>query len=402
MNFNSLPSDPDALLGGVCPDPHSQESEAQPAKRSRRIRYWIFICILALVLSPTVSVLVGLNFHARDFSYTGAESEYPGRQILLEAILISADPKLGTLTLDWNVMGEANSSCSKENLTTCSDVGIFFDNNLLRMDKDSGSGPILNNRPTQPIFIFNATAKAVADIMVNTPTFRTPLALFSPLESPSSLIYYPFDRYTAEIFIFAQDMGTNETVGVSLGKTRGIAVGFKTSAAPRLNVDIPPGTIDIIVTLQRGNLVKTYSIVATIAIWLVTLILLLVMITSVFFGFRQKGEVLVVPVATLFAFVTLRQSMPGAPEGFGDIIGMHFVSFTVMYATHRTLDFTGILPCLALLALSAAFTLGAFVLTDPTDQTLPMTWDAIYDTFPHRKHHQVPTVSRSGSPQADT
>lgn len=50
---------------------------------------------------------------------------------------------------------------------------------------------------------------------------------------------------------------------------------------------------------------------------LITLILLLVMVTSVFFGFKQKSEVLVIPVATLFAFTQLRQSMPGAPDGFG-------------------------------------------------------------------------------------
>jgi hypothetical protein len=50
---------------------------------------------------------------------------------------------------------------------------------------------------------------------------------------------------------------------------------------------------------------------------MITLILLLVMITTVFFGFRQKGEVLVLPVITVFAFTQLRQSMPGAPSGFG-------------------------------------------------------------------------------------
>ena len=49
----------------------------------------------------------------------------------------------------------------------------------------------------------------------------------------------------------------------------------------------------------------------------ITLILLLVMITAVFFGFRQRGEVLMIPVGTLFAFTQLRQSMPGAPAGFG-------------------------------------------------------------------------------------
>ena len=54
---------------------------------------------------------------------------------------------------------------------------------------------------------------------------------------------------------------------------------------------------------------------------IITLILALVMITTVFFGFKQRGEVLVIPVATLFAFTQLRQSMPGAPDGFGDIVG---------------------------------------------------------------------------------
>jgi len=51
---------------------------------------------------------------------------------------------------------------------------------------------------------------------------------------------------------------------------------------------------------------------------MITIILLLVMITTVFFGFKQRGEVLLIPVATLFAFTQLRQTMPGAPEGFGE------------------------------------------------------------------------------------
>jgi hypothetical protein len=58
---------------------------------------------------------------------------------------------------------------------------------------------------------------------------------------------------------------------------------------------------------------------------MITLILLLVMITAVFFNFRQKAEVLVIPVATLFAFTQLRASMPGAPAGFGMAIFLFFV-----------------------------------------------------------------------------
>jgi len=67
---------------------------------------------------------------------------------------------------------------------------------------------------------------------------------------------------------------------------------------------------------------------------LVTLMICLIMITTVFFGFRQRNEVVVVPIGTVFAFTQLRSTMPGAPEGFGDI-----------------LDFAGVLPCLVLLSI---------------------------------------------------
>lgn len=43
----------------------------------------------------------------------------------------------------------------------------------------------------------------------------------------------------------------------------------------------------------------------------------LIMITTVFFGFRQRNEIVVVPILTVFAFIQLRSTMPGAPEGFG-------------------------------------------------------------------------------------
>jgi hypothetical protein len=338
------------------------ESE-ETRKRRTTVRWWIVASLGFLILSPIVSVLLGLNLHSRDFQYLDGGPTFDGRTILLEVVLIRADPLASILTMDWTIIGESQSKCSPTNLTACSDINIFFDNNLLHTQNLTVFRT--SDRPSQPIFRFNASAFAQKDIVANTPTFRTELSLFSPDNHESSLIYYPFDSYSAEIFIFAEDTSTNTTMGLRLAKTRGIAVGFKTSTVTRPNVYIPPGMVDILITISRGNLIKAYSIVATIAIWMITLILLLVMITTVLFGFRQRGEVLVIPVATLFAFTQLRQSMPGAPSGFGDII-----------------DFVGLLPCLALLSLSAAFTLGAFILTDPTDHPLRLSWKIWHEAFP--------------------
>ncbi|KAF8810245.1 hypothetical protein BYT27DRAFT_7186689 [Phlegmacium glaucopus] len=354
------------------------EENEETGNRRIIVRWWIAACLSFLLLSPAISVLLGLNLHARDFQYLDNKSTFDGRTVLLEVVLISVNPSTSTLTMDWTFIGESQSNCSPSNLSACSDINIFFDNNLLR----SADPTLLRNsdRPSQPIFRFNASAFALKDIVANTPTFRTELALFSPGNHQSSLIYYPFDSYSAEIFIFAQDTSTNATMGLRVASTRGIAVGFKTNTVTRPNVYIPAGMVDIVITISRGNLIKTYSIVVTIAIWMITLILLLVMITTVLFGFRQKGEVLVIPVATLFAFTQLRQTMPGAPPGFGDIV-----------------DFVGLLPCLALLSLSAAFTLGAFILTDPTDHPLRLSWDLWYQAFPRLR----PTPRKAANKNAE-
>ncbi|KAF8192101.1 hypothetical protein BJ912DRAFT_849126 [Pholiota molesta] len=335
------------------------------------LRWWLVSCIAFVCLTPFVSVMCGLHLHARDMSYQPHPPPPPfdGRTILMEVVLVNADPKSQTVTLDWTFMGEETSPCNTADLAGCTNVNLFFDSNLLA----KGPDPIRNsNRPTTPIFIHNATALAVNDVVANTPTFRTDLAMFSPADRSSALIYYPFDVYSVYIFIFARDADTNETIGIKIARTRGIADGFKTFLYTRPNVTVPQGMLDIVIDLQRGNLVRTFSVTATIAIWMITLMLLLVMFTCVFFGFRQRGEVLVIPVATLFAFTQLRNSMPGAPSGFA-----------------LSSDFVDLLPCLALLSLSAAITLGAFILSDPTAKNTALSWDLLCtykSSFTHALH----------------
>ncbi|KAK0229645.1 hypothetical protein EDD85DRAFT_851152 [Armillaria nabsnona] len=82
------------------------------------------------------------------------------------------------------------------------------------------------------------------------------------------------------------------------------------------------------------------------------------MITAVVFGFRQRNEIVLIPVGTVFAFTQLRSSMPGAPEGFGDI-----------------LDFAGLLPCLVLLSISAVTMVGIYLFANPDHPSRrPFTW----------------------------
>ncbi|PBK68429.1 hypothetical protein ARMSODRAFT_958129 [Armillaria solidipes] len=89
------------------------------------------------------------------------------------------------------------------------------------------------------------------------------------------------------------------------------------------------------------------------------------MIATVVFDFRQRNEVIVVPIATVFAFTQLRSSMPGMPEGFGDI-----------------LDFAGLLPCLILLSISAVTMVGIYLFADPDDSShRTFTWDELVNAL---------------------
>lgn len=364
---------------GKGPDNWFPEASTKPTPKepsAKRLIGWLVTCVAFVILAPVISIVMGVTMHARDMAYPGNDGlpQFNGRILDFEMVLISADPKAGSMRLDWKILGEENSPCRPDNLAACTDVEIMFDTNLLRAEgTHSTQEDILSSSPPdRPIFFFNASAFASGDPYARTPTFRTQVALFSPETKNANLIFYPFDTYAAEIIFFAREVETNNPVGVRIKHSRGIAIGLEVTFGHSFRTHIPPGLVEASITLTRSKLVKSDSIVATIAIWFVTIILALVMITSVFFGFKQRGEVLLIPVATLFAFTQLRQSMPGAPDGFGDIM-----------------DLVGLVPCLALLALTAAFSLGAFILTDPTSQPRQIRYKMMRDAFSSKHKAQA-------------
>ena len=97
-------------------------------------------------------------------------------------------------------------------------------------------------------------------------------------------------------------------------------------------------TILLNLSVTRGVVVRVYAITIIVAIckwsrlqfkndritlWtdgsvgLVTLMLLSATVATVILGRVVAKEILAIPVATLFAFTSLRGTLPGAPSGFG-------------------------------------------------------------------------------------
>ncbi len=85
---------------------------------------------------------------------------------------------------------------------------------LRNLSPDAGlnDGPSNNNRPTVPIFIWNATIMtsfSSSKLLNNPPKFRTELFVYPVLDVPpfasmhsrGTLACYPFDRYYAVLLV---------------------------------------------------------------------------------------------------------------------------------------------------------------------------------------------------------
>ncbi|PBK68501.1 hypothetical protein ARMSODRAFT_1040091 [Armillaria solidipes] len=255
---------------------------------TKRIRCCFFSSLVFVTMVPVACIIFGKTLHPREFEYHApAASVDDGtrmRKISLSADLISADLKKGQAVLDWAIVDD---TCSGPSLANCTTINIYFAANLLQQSDMNRSKPSSSNKPTDPTFIWNITAYEsddYSDFLV----FQTVSAIFYPTtantdskhpirHSHASDVYYPFNRYTAEVFCFAEDASTNAPVKLHLQDTSGLVGDLK---------------------IQPTILSDTDSR----------------------FGFRQRNEIVVVPISTVFAFTQLRSTMPGAPDGFGDIL----------------------------------------------------------------------------------
>ncbi|KAK0215417.1 hypothetical protein IW262DRAFT_1496370 [Armillaria fumosa] len=291
------------------------------------------------------------------------------RIVSLHATLVSADILQSTMVVEWSIMKD---TCDY----SCPEVNIFFDKNLSPSDDRHDNGYPSNNRPTEPIFVWNATGTTSTnnsnyDVLRNAPRFSTNFIIYPVCEDfqksllirHSTRAYYPFDWYWSGVTAFAQETSTNKSVALALSSA------FRFVGTSMSNLEITTGVqeadpthledtgieeeiIFAYVILKRSRPVIGYCLVITVTFWLITLMICLITVTTVIFGFRQRNEITVVPIGTLFAFTQLRSTMPGAHEGFGDV-----------------LDLIGLLPCLILLSICAVTMTGIYLFADPEDVT---------------------------------
>ncbi|OCH92300.1 hypothetical protein OBBRIDRAFT_727035 [Obba rivulosa] len=326
-------------------------------------KHWTLVILLFLATVVSCSIGIGWALRLHTFDGVNPFDFTLNANVFLSANLVDIDPQKQVMTLEWAIDGYQVGTMSNgsviwcEEVDSCPDVAIYFDVNLLQTSSSS-PGTIASNTKPDPIFILNGTNWQTyfqgTDYRPSSPYFRTDVAI-TDAGTRRTAQSYPFDKYTATLAIFAEAIPGNDTIGLYVERTTGIAVGFN---AKLLDSGLASDNKTFVKNIEvtRGPVIRVYAIFIVMAIWVVTLTFLVAGVAVIFFGKGVRAEVLTLPVATLFAFTQLRSTLPGAPDGFGTCDVIHP-------------DFVGILPCLALLTVCSVFMTAIFLFRNPEVNT---------------------------------
>ncbi|EPS95825.1 hypothetical protein FOMPIDRAFT_90585 [Fomitopsis schrenkii] len=312
-----------------------QKANERVGKPSLRFaeRHWVLAPLLFVVATIGVGFAVGWIFPVRSF----------------QGVINLAEVQLFAhiVMLVWYNCPEDAMRRSEE----CPDVNVYFDMNLLRASGQSSRAA--NNDGHTPIFTVNATTyklyDAGSDNRYNSPQFRTYISMTTIFDGSDgrSIQAYPFNKYLAELAFWAESSYDNQSIAIGLIGSSGVVPGFDVVPNIDFSDDLAHNVTTKTFTVTRSQGVRIYAILIVIAVWMITITLLLICIISVVLGKGIEREVLVLPVTNLFVFTQLRSTLPGAPSGFG-----------------ADIDYVGVLPCLVLLTFSSVLMCAVFLFRD--------------------------------------
>ncbi|KAK0493831.1 hypothetical protein EDD18DRAFT_1356321 [Armillaria luteobubalina] len=246
----------------------------------KRIWHCFVFSLGFAVVIPTICIVLGVELHPSEFDY-GSDLIMDTKKISLKADLISVDLKRRAVVLDWMIVDDTCEDVDSD----CTSVNKLFCRNLLQRSNIymNSSNPPKNNKPSDPTFIWNVTAEYHEEYS-DYPIFQTAIIIFNPFEdfdqdasirkshypishTHTSNVYYPFDRYTALVFGFAED--ANGPMNLHLKETSGLVGGLKIT--PEILIDPTDFAkedeveyIFVQILLQRSQLVVLYCFVITI------------------------------------------------------------------------------------------------------------------------------------------
>ncbi|KAF8165647.1 hypothetical protein B0H34DRAFT_247113 [Crassisporium funariophilum] len=319
---------------------NTTKAQSAPSRLSQKFIQFILlstiliaICLAAFVAGASCLVVAPLDFQVPNDPALSFAAD-----ISFAAEVIAADPIGRTFVMDW--YPTPNVGCSSSpNLV----ADIYLDHGIL--DSSSPSYSILP--PYPPVYRYNVTALCEPATSTS-PAFRTISKLLASEISlgyagptRSTLQNYPFDVYFAPFMLHAVNPGTGEFYRLNITRSFGIAVNFQvTLQTARVVTDSPPW-LRATLRVERSKATQIFVVIVAITNWLTAAAFLTISAaTLIYQPHKIYSEMFVVPVGSLFAFTSIRASLPGAPSGFG-----------------TTIDLYTILPVLVVMSICSSFLL---------------------------------------------
>ncbi|KAJ7646987.1 hypothetical protein FB45DRAFT_1051562 [Roridomyces roridus] len=258
----------------------------------------------------------------------GSESVTDCDLITFSTNVVTVNLEQLTLSLLWYPQdyGPCNNDTCRA--TVGDIVEIFLDPTLLAGPTATNSS---NTNPGDPVFLLDVVSfcdfrKAAPLYWSDLPVFQSDLRLMPWIINmqasadsgndvfTSSAIEYPFDKYHALVNITARANTSTLRTQMVIGP---LIPGFEVGTQ-KLSADLDSNYLRSI-TLKRSFPLRIYVVLVSVCIALVTSILFVLSLDFWLWGKKHPNEVLVLPIATAFAFTQLRQALPEVPTTTGTV-----------------------------------------------------------------------------------
>ncbi|KAF8652148.1 hypothetical protein AX16_004534 [Volvariella volvacea WC 439] len=294
--------------------------------RWKPIQFLLLAVIWAAILAVTLTIAVPkLIVPSLDFIAPG--SLPISADVTLATELISADPVTRTIVMDWYPRVSSTSLCPSNNNLV---ADIYLDSGII-----SSSSPAFSILPPHsPVYRLNLTDLCGGYSVMS--SFRTESKLLAseyglgyPRALQSNLQSYPFDVYYAPFVFFASNPESGEYISLNITRSYGVAANFHVTLHNDMvvfGVTEGPKWLHVTLQVERSTATKMMVLLVALTQWLAATSFVAITVTT--FKYRTHkiySEVFVLPTASLFAFTTIRENLPGAPDGFGAAIDLYSI-----------------------------------------------------------------------------
>ncbi|OAX41902.1 hypothetical protein K503DRAFT_711639 [Rhizopogon vinicolor AM-OR11-026] len=323
-----------------------------------RVTLLIATITLAIFAVGITNQYISDNFSGRvSMSLDNVDGNYDG--VVLLANIWNMDMNAQTMSVSWSIIGACGATYTGRIDDSCVANGLSVPMNLylnlvpaFSWNTSTPTGQYDPSIIQTPLYYIPGR-QDIPTFQFDTVMTMDPFLPYT-MDKKSSVLYYPFDLFTAYSSVMTINPTDNSTIPIADVKFYGTVVDWIGSGAFYSTVT-PPGAsstlYSLALSLERQRAVKAFAMLLVITNWAMS-IMVLWMTIKVTFHQKIESGLSLASTTILFAIPQIRASMPNAPpfvdsselvphetDGFIDI-GGYFINVLIVSICTSVLLFT--------------------------------------------------------------